>query len=95
MSQDILTRSYLFQGEAGIYDLCIIDGDHNAPAVYEDITNCYRICKAGGWLMLDDVENKIAKQNHVKQGLAQWLADNPGKIKQVWKHRFCECFEKL
>lgn len=97
-SAEVLRRMQS-KGHAGIgkqsVDLCMIDGNHWAPYVADDLANCFELVKQGGWIIADDVENVHEKANHVKQGLAQWLADNPGKVRQVWKHRFCECYEKL
>lgn len=76
-------------------DLIYIDGNHIAPYVYDDAVHCLHLCKQGGWLLFDDVENDITKNNHVKQGLEMFLADYGDKVKRVFKHRYCECYEVI
>ncbi len=84
------------EGFAGIkrntVDLSMVDGNHNALAVLDDLRLVHRLVKPGGWILLDDVENRISKGDHVKEGLAMFLEEQP--MEMVWKHRFCECYRK-
>lgn len=76
-------------------DLSLIDGGHNALAVLDDARLVFRLLQPGGQMIFDDVENDIDKgPDHVKGGLAMFLADMP-PVKLVWKSRYCECWEKL
>lgn len=87
------------QGFMGIrrkgVDLCMIDGNHHAFAVLDDLRLVYKLVRRGGWIMLDDVENQQKKKHHVKEGLAIWLdTDNP-RVDLVTKHRYMEIYRKL
>lgn len=83
-------------GFAGIgkrsVDLCMVDGNHNALAVLDDLQLVYKLVKPGGWILMDDVENDHKKKDHVKDGLATFLKERP--IKMLWKHRYMECYER-
>jgi predicted O-methyltransferase YrrM len=87
------------KGYAGItkdsVDICMIDGNHNAPAVYDDAVHCLQLVKPGGWLLFDDVENVSTKRNHVKHGLSWFMRECYERVKFLWKHRFMEAFEVL
>lgn len=95
-SAEVLRRMVKRHGFLGIkresVDLCMVDGNHNALGVWDDCRLVYQLLKPGGWMMLDDVENDKPKVDHVKEGLALWLSEQP--MKQVWKHRYMECYEK-
>lgn len=84
-------KGYLDIGRESV-DLCMIDGDHNQLAVLDDLRLVYRLMKPGGWIILDDVENQIQKHDHVKEGLAMFLEEQP--MEQVFKHRFVEVYRK-
>jgi len=92
-SQDYLQS--LPDYEFGTYDLIIIDGDHNADAVYHDAIISYELAKPGGVLLFDDVRNRIPKKDHVEKGLSCFLEDYKGHVERVWQHRFMDCVIKL
>ena len=99
MSQNVLPDG-LIKGSVGPvlvgkFDLAIIDGDHKAAAVLTDAMNCFDLLKKGGWMLFDDVRTSIAKKGQVKEGLEEFLKSYDEQVKQVWSHRFCECYEKL
>ena len=98
-SVEVLNRMRGKKGFEGIkkntVDLCMIDGDHNSLGVLSDCYACYNLIKTGGWMLFDDVENRIEKKDHVKQGLSRFLEEYEGKVKMIWKHNFMECYEKL
>ena len=79
----------------GEWDLIVIDGDHNAPVVYEDAKHAIDLVCIGGWIVFDDVRNKTPKVNHVKQGLEQFLGEFGQRVKLVWAHRFSNCYERI
>lgn len=94
LSQDILRERTPELRET--LDYVIIDGDHNAAPVFQDAILSYWLVKPGGWLVFDDVENRTPKKDHVKHGVDRWLDSGyEEKVRQVWKHRFCECYERL
>jgi predicted O-methyltransferase YrrM len=76
-------------------DLCMIDGNHNDYAAYDDAEQCLPLMKPGGWLLFDDVENQVTKKRHVKQGLEMFIKDYRDKVNFIWKDRYMECFEVL
>ena len=78
--------------EKGSVDLCLVDGNHNMLAVLDDLRLVHRLVKPGGWIICDDVENRIAKKDHVKHGLKMFLDETP--MERVWKDKFCECFRR-
>ena len=49
--------------------------------------------KPGGWMLFDDVENDKPKAKHVKQGINMFLSIHGDKVKQVFKHRYMECYK--
>lgn len=80
----------------GSVDVCMVDGNHNALAVLDDLRLVHKLVRPGGWIMLDDVENDVPKQDHVKQGLAMWLAETEGRAAEmVVKHRYMEIYRRL
>lgn len=80
----------------GSVDLCMIDGDHNRLAVYDDAVQVFDLMKPGGWMLFDDVENDRPKKDHVADGLAMFRHEyEPDRIKFLWKDRYMEAFEKL
>lgn len=89
LSQDVLPT---MQGEV---DLVIVDGDHRASAVRQDAENALRLLKPGGWMVFDDVRQKKFKQEEVPAGLALFFQKHDKEVKLVFKHRFCDCYEKL
>jgi len=96
-SIEVLTRMLRRGGFEGIkknsVDICMIDGDHTAPAVLENSRKCLKLMKPGGWMLFDDVENQIEKNDHVKQGLESFRENYKDQVKLIWKHKFMECYE--
>ena len=92
-SQQILPT--LLNEGAGTYDLIIIDGDHNAPAVYTDAIYSLQLLKVGGWMLFDDVRNQQPKKDHVQKGLDQFMDDFEDNVGRVWFHRFMDCICRL
>jgi len=72
----------------------MIDGCHNALAVLDDAKLVYALLKPGGWILFDDVENRITKQDHVKHGLQMFKEEMGEKITHLWKNQFMECYRK-
>lgn len=87
LSQDILP---LIDDE---FDLVVIDGDHTAEAVLIDATHAIRLTKPGGWIVFDDVRNRIPKEHHVAEGIDHWLRRYGDHVALAWKHRFVDCYE--
>lgn len=85
----------LLPQEAGRYDLIVIDGDHNAPAVLSDANYALQLVKKGGWLLFDDYHNDRPKVDHVQKGVADFLELHGSEVKFEWAHRYCVCFSKL
>lgn len=79
----------------GFWDLIVVDGDHNAAAVEQDAKNAVELAKVGGWIVFDDVRNRVRKKNHVKQGVEKFLQEQGDRVKLVWQHRHCDCYEKV
>jgi len=98
-SQDVLPAALIEGNLAGVpvgtFDLAIIDGDHAEDAVYTDAVNCFDLVKSGGWLLFDDVRTRTRKVRQVREGLTRFLEAYDDRVRQVWSHRFCECYEKL
>ena len=85
-----------FEGvEKGTVDLCMIDGDHNELAVLDDARQVIELVRPGGWILFDDFSNDIPKEKHVKQGVELFLAESGGRVKEIWRHKYVICFEKL
>lgn len=97
-SAEVLRRMLHRGGFAGIskdsVDICMIDGDHNRLAVLDDARLCVQLVKTGGWILFDDVENDHKKENHVRHGVDDYLAESKD-LKLIWKHRYVECYEKV
>lgn len=99
-SQDVLAEAIKAGNLRGVpmghFDLVIIDGDHNKEPVYKDAVLSYEMARPGGWLLFDDVENRVEKKDHVKQALRdKFLPEYGDRVQLVWKHRYCECYQKL
>lgn len=96
-SAEVLRKMTGKKGFLGIYkdsvDLCMVDGNHNALAVLDDLRWVYKLMAPGGWILLDDVENDREKQDHVKQGLEMWKEEELD-INMLWKHSYMECYKK-
>jgi predicted O-methyltransferase YrrM len=93
-----LKRSFDHNGVqigAGDYDLIVIDGDHNATAVYKDAVDSMELIKEGGWILFDDYYNRIQKKHHVAEGVDDFLASFDDAVELKWQHRFSVCFEKI
>ncbi len=96
-SAEALSRASVrgYEGlKKGCLDIALIDGDHTDLAAWADARKCLPLLRSGGWLLFDDVENRITKPHHVKQGVAMFLAENPDAVKLIWKDRFMECYQK-
>lgn len=79
----------------GFYDLIIIDGDHNAPAVLSDAKNALRLLKSGGVMVFDDVRNRIPKKDHVLKGIELFLEEHNNDVQLAWQHRYADAYVKL
>lgn len=100
LSQDVLP-TLLFDTQVGgkqiaqgEWDLIVIDGDHVADAVYEDAVASLKLCRPGGWMLFDDVRNKVDKGNHVYHGIIGWLLEYGDEVDLVWANRFMNCYQK-
>jgi hypothetical protein len=96
-SAEILRRMIGKGGYANIQkksvDICMIDGNHNGPAVLDDARQCLKLMKTGGWLLFDDVENDREKTQHVAEGLEMFKQEAGDQIELLWKHRYMEAYE--
>lgn len=88
-SQDILPS--LSPG----YNLVVIDGDHNAEPVYKDAKEALRLLHPGGYIVFDDVRNRIPKKNHVFDGIEMFLKEHRDEVELQWQHRYADCYRKL
>lgn len=77
----------------GQVDLLIIDGDHKADPVYEDARLGLELMKKGGWIVFDDVRQRVPKPEEVEAGLRRFLGDYGDRVKYVAQHRYCDIFE--
>lgn len=77
----------------GSFDLVVVDGDHNKDAVYQDAVQALSLVKVGGWILFDDVRNKIYKKDHVVHGIQEFTSDYKN-VKLAWYHRYMDCYEK-
>ena len=97
-SAEFLRRCLGKGGFAGIsknsLDLCMIDGDHNECAVLDDARNVLQLLRPGGWMLFDDVENRVTKQGHVKHGVTAFLEEHSSDVELIWKDNFMECYKK-
>ena len=99
LSQSVLTDA-LEQGslhgiKPGEFDMALIDGDHTSDAVYQDATLCLQWVKPGGWLVFDDVRNRVWKDDHVAQALERWLPVYEDQVEFAWAHRYMDCYKKV
>lgn len=90
LSKDVLEKVRV----DGSFDLIVIDGDHTAEAVLEDARHALRLLKPGGWMVFDDVRNRIPKPDHVIHGIEKFLGESGSRVTLMWKHRFCDCYAK-
>jgi len=79
----------------GSVDICMIDGVHDSGAVWDDALSVLCLLKPGGWMLFDDVENRIEKQHHVKKGLSMFLAEKGSELALVAKHNYMAIYRKL
>jgi|GEM_PF-2535026 len=79
----------------GSIDLCMVDGNHWSLAVLDDARIVYQLLRPGGWMLFDDVENRVVKPDHVKEGLGMFLAEVGPKVRLLTKHRYMELYEKV
>ena len=77
------------------FDLIVIDGDHTRAAVVTDAVYSLELAKPKGWLVFDDVRNRIPKPDHVIHGIEEFLCDCGDRVKFKWAHRYCDCYEKI
>lgn len=77
------------------YDLIVIDGDHNRLPVFQDAEQALRLLKRGGWMVFDDVRNRVPKPDHVVDGLRDFIEKYGSKVKLEWQHRYADCYSKL
>ena len=89
------SRSGWMGVKAKSVDLALVDGNHNALAVLDDLRLVIRLVRKGGWIVLDDVENDQKKNDHVKQGLAMFLDERGQDLELVFKHRYIETYKVL
>ena len=87
------------RGYAGIsketLDLCMIDGNHNAPAVLDDARHVLKRLRPGGWMIFDDYENDRPKENHVKEGVTAFLDEEGSSVELVFQHKYVIAFKKV
>ena len=98
-SAEILRRMVGRHGFAGIkpgtVDLCMVDGNHNALAVLDDLRLVHQLVKTGGWILCDDWNNDRLKVDHVKEGVEMWLKEVGEGVRTEWQHKYMICFSKV
>jgi hypothetical protein len=98
-SAEILRRMVGRHGFAGIksgtVDLCMVDGNHNALAVLDDLRLVYQLVKPRGWILCDDWNNDRPKVDHVKEGVEMWLKEVGEGVRTEWQHKYMICFSKV
>jgi len=78
------------------WDLIVVDGDHTADAVYTDARLAFDLIKPGGWVIFDDVRNRVEKKDHVVHGLERFVDNQTDHaLKFEWAHRYCDCWSKI
>jgi len=98
-SAEVLRRMRGRRGYAGIcqgcVDLCLIDGDHNAPYVLDDARQCLFLLEPGGVMMFDDVVTcRPNRAHHVKEAIATFVEEAGDQIELLWTHGFIQAFRK-
>lgn len=97
-SQDVMSASIARGNHCGVpigtFDLVIIDGDHNLEPVYQDAVNALEFVKPNGWLLFDDVRNRIYKPDHVYHGIEKFLGTHRSAVEKVFAHRYMDCYRK-
>ena len=78
----------------GSVDVAFVDGNHNSGAVVDDLKHVFKLTKKNGIILVDDVENQIEKEDHVKQGVEMWLKEVGDGVELAWKHRYMEGYRK-
>lgn len=79
-----------------LYDLIVVDGCHKAESVERDALDSLELLKIGGWIVFDDVRNVHKKgKPHVQQGIDEFLKKKSNRVKLLWQHRYCDCYEKV
>ena len=76
-------------------DLIYIDASHHATMVAEDSRQALLLLRPGGWMMFDDLEQRLAKRDWVKEGIALFLAAHGDEVREVFTHGQMQAFEKL
>ncbi len=90
------SQDALFDVCPNYYDLVIIDGDHRAKPVFDDAVRALSALKVGGWMVFDDVRNRVTKKtDHVVHGIQMFLEDYHQDVELVWQHRHCDCYVKV
>ena len=79
----------------GTLDLCMIDGDHYALPVWNDARLCLQLLRPGGWMLFDDVKNDLPKWDHVVEGVNRFIEEAGDRVKEVWRHKYMVCYEKV
>ena len=95
LTKMIRTKNGFLGIKANSLDLCMIDGNHHELGVLDDAQRVLQLLRVGGWVLFDDVENRLTKVAHVKQGLSTFTDTHKDEIKLLWKHRYMECYEKV
>ena len=65
------------------YDLIYVDGNHEPYAVLEDLVLCFRKCKYGGYIVIDDYEFNCTSSTATKIGIDGFLKAYKMKIKII------------
>lgn len=97
-SVEALARMNGRRGFAGIHrgtlDLCLIDGDHMAPAVYSDAKHVLSLLRPGGWMLFDDVSTTHRQKQLVHRGLSLFLEETGNRIQLAWQRGRVVAYEK-
>lgn len=97
-SSEVL-RKMLEEGFAGIsaetVDVLMVDGNHHALTVLDDLRLSFRLLRPGGWLLVDDVKNDIEKEEHVKEGLNMFLWEREEDLNLVAEGDYVEIYERV
>jgi predicted O-methyltransferase YrrM len=78
-------------------DICMIDGDHNSYAAYDDAIHCHELLKPGGWMIFDDVRNRTKKKDHVDSGVKlflQTLQRGGGWMDKIYEGTHLDIYQK-
>jgi len=81
--------------KAGEFDLIVVDGDHNSPAVFMDAINSLKLICKKGWMVFDDFHNRGRKRHHVQEGIKDFLELRESSVKLAWQNRHVICLERV